>query len=74
MDKRYILVVDHIAQASAILQTIRSGPIELSNLLKHTSAALRRYFDATRPSATVIDFAAHRDDWLTRHRLRPGLI
>ncbi len=65
MDKRYILVVDHIEQASAILQTIRSGPIELSSLLKHTSAALRRYVDATLPSATVIDLAAHRARRLT---------
>ena len=61
MDKRYILVVDHIEQASAILQTIRNAPIELLNPLKHTSAVLRRYADGTLPSTIVIDLAVHRE-------------
>jgi hypothetical protein len=60
MDKRYGLVLDYIERASAVLSSIPEGPIELANILRHTSAIVRLKIDADSPERKVLRIDEYR--------------
>ena len=63
LDKRYALVLDYIEQASAVLSSIPEGPIEIANILRHTSDIMRVRIDAEALDDKVLD--------IEKYRLRP---
>ena len=60
MDRRYALVLDYLERASAVLSTIPDGPIELANILRHTSTIVRLRMDAEPMDRKVLDIEKYR--------------
>ena len=60
MDRRYALVLDYLERASAVLSTIPDGPIELANILRHTSTIVRLRMDAESMDRKVLDIEKYR--------------
>lgn len=60
MDKRYDLVLNYLERASAVLSSIPDGPIELANILRHTSTLVRLRIDAEAMDGKVLDIGKYR--------------